>query len=75
MARRNLLVECAMAMVAGKKPLGSTLYPTQRRDGALSPTIECPTKLSLDPSARSGYSLKLRVCDPSERELADKTAD
>ena len=75
MARRNLLVECAMAMVAGKKPPGSTLCPTQRRDGALSPTIECSTRYSLDPSARSNYSLRLRVYDPSERELADKTAD
>ena len=75
MARRNLMVECAMAMVAGKKPPGCTLYSTQRRDGALSHTIECSTRHSLEPSARLKYSLRLRVYDPSERELADKTAD
>ena len=64
-----------MAMVAGKKPPASTLYLAQRRDGALSPTIMCSTKHWLDPFARAKSSLLLKIYGPSERELADKTAD
>ena len=36
MTRRNLLMGCVMAMVAGRKPPASTPYLAQRRDGALS---------------------------------------
>ena len=48
MMRRNLLVGCAMAMVAGKRLPASTLYPAQRRDGAIWPIIECSTRHWLD---------------------------
>ena len=64
-----------MAMVAGKKPLASTPYIAQRRDGALSLTIGCSTRHWLDPFARVKSSLLLKIHGPSERELADKTAD
>ena len=74
MTRQNL-VGCVMAMVAGKKPPASTLYLAQRRDRAFSPTIGYSTRLWLDPFARVNSSFLLRPHDPSERELADKTAD
>ena len=64
-----------MAMVVGKKPPASTPYLAQRRDGALSLTIGCSTRHWLDPFARVKYSLLLKIHGPSERELADKTAD
>ena len=73
--RRNLLVECVMVMVAGKKPPASTLYLAQRRDGALSPTIGCSTKHWLDPLVRVKSNLMLKIHGPSKRELADITAD
>ena len=72
---RNLLVACAMATDAGKKPPASTLYIAQGGDGSLSPTIEYSTRHWLDPLARAKYNLLLKTHDPSERELADKTAD
>ena len=50
-------------------------YLAQRRDGALSLTIGCSTKHWLDPFARVKSSLLLKIHGPSERELADKTAD
>ena len=75
MMRRNLLVGCVMAMVAGKKPPTSTPYLAQRRDGALSLTIGCFTRHSLDPFARVKSSLLLKIYGPSERKLANKTAD
>ena len=75
MTRRNLLVGCAMAMVAGKKPPASTPYLAQRRDGALSLTIGCSTRHWLDPFMRVKSSLLLKIHGPSDRELADKTAD
>ena len=75
MARRNLLVGCVVAMVAGKKPPASTPCLAQRRDGALSPTIGCSTRLWLDPFAKAKSNLLLKIHDPSEGELADKTAD
>ena len=75
MTRRNLLVGCAMAMVAGKKPLASTLYLAQRQDEALLPTIECSTRHWLDPFAREKSYMFLKTHGPSERELADKTAE
>ena len=64
-----------MAMVAGKKLPTSTLYLAQRRDGALLPTIGRSTRHWLDPFARAKSSLLLKTHSPSERELADKTAD
>ena len=64
-----------MAVVAGKKPLASTLYLVQRRDGALSLTIGCSTRHWLDPFARVKSSLLLKIHGPSDRALADKTAD
>ena len=75
MTRRNLLVGCVMAMVAGKKPPASTPYLAQRRDGALSLTTGCSTRHWLDPFARVKSSLLLEIHDLSERELADKTVD
>ena len=44
-----------------------------KRDGALSPIIECSTRHWLDPLARAKSSLSLKMHGPSERELADKT--
>ena len=64
-----------MAIVAGKKPPASTPYLAQRRGGALSLTIGCSTRNWLDPFARVKSSLVLKIQGPSERELADKTAD
>ena len=64
-----------MAMVASKKPLASTPYLAQRRDGALSLTIGCSTSHWIDPFAKVKSSLLLKIHSPSERELADKTAD
>ena len=75
MTQRNALVVCVMAMVAGKKPLASTPYFKQRRDGALSPTIGCSTRHWFYPFARAKSSLSLKIHGPFERELADKTAD
>ena len=75
MTRRDLLVECFIVMVAGKKPPASTPYLAQRRDGALSPTIGCSTKHWLDPFVRVKSSLMLKIYGPSKRELADITAD
>ena len=75
MTRWNLLVRCVIATVAGKKPPTSTLYLAQRWDEALSPTIGCSTRLWLDLFARAKPSLLLKIDGPSERELADKTAD
>ena len=69
----ELLVECAMAMVAGKKPPASRSYLAQRREGALSLTIGCSTRHLLDPFERVKSSLLLH--GPSDRELADKTVD
>ena len=64
-----------MVMVAGKKPPASTPYFAQRRDGALSLTTGCSTRHWLDPFARIKSSLLLKIIGPSDRELADKTAD
>ena len=64
-----------MAMVAGKKPPASTPYLAQRRDGSLSFTIGCSTRPWLDLFARVKSSLLLKIHDPSERDLADKTSD
>ena len=75
MTRRNLLVGCVKAMVAGKKPPASTPYLAQIWDGALLLTIGCSTRYWLDPSARVNSSLLLKMHGPSERELADKMAD
>ena len=47
----------------------------KRRDGALSPTIGCSIRHWLDSFARETFSLLLKICGPSEGELADKTAD
>ena len=75
MIRRNSLVECVMAMVAGKKPPASTPYLAQRRDGALSPTIECSTRHWLDRFVRVKSSLWLKIHGLSDIELANKTGD
>ena len=64
-----------MAVVAGKKPPASTPYLAPRQDGALSLIIGCSTRHWLDPFERVESSLSLKIHDPSERELADKTAD
>ena len=64
-----------MAMGAGKKPPASMLYPPQRRDGALSPTIGCCARHWFDTFARAKSSLLLTIHGPSERKLADKMAD
>ena len=69
------MMGCVMAMVAGKKPPASTPHLAQRRDRALSLTIECSIRHWLDPFARVKSSLLLNIHGPSERELADKTAD
>ena len=63
-----------MAMVADKKPPASTPDLAQRRDGALSLTIGCSTRYWLDPFARVKSSLWLKIYGPSDKELADKTA-
>ena len=64
-----------MALVASKKPTASTPHLAQRRDGALSLTIECSTRHWLDPFARVKSSLLLKIHGPSARELANNTAD
>ena len=64
-----------MAMVAGKKPHASTPYLARGRDGALSLTIGCSTRHSLDPFARAKSSLLSKTHGPSARELAGKTVD
>ena len=64
-----------MAMDAGKKPPTSTPYLAQRWDEALLLTIGYSTRHWLDPFARVKFSLLLKMHGPSERELADKTAD
>ena len=64
-----------MLMVAGEKPLTSTPYLAQKRDGALSLTIGGSTKPWLDPFARVKSSLLMKIHGLSERELADKKAD
>ena len=46
-----------------------------RTDGAISLTIGCSTRQWLDPFVRVNSSLLLKIHGPSERELADKTAD
>ena len=51
----ELVSGSAMAMIAGKKIPVSTLYPPQKRDGDLSPTIECSTRHWLNPYARAKY--------------------
>ena len=53
----------------------ATPYLAQRRNGALTLTIGCSTRHWSDPFARVKYSLLLKIHGPSERELADKTAD
>ena len=73
MTRRNLLVGCVIAMLAGKQPLASTPYLAKSRDGALALTIGCSTRHWLDPFVRVNSSLWLKRHGPSERELADKT--
>ena len=73
--RRNVFVGCVMAIVSGKKSPASTPYLAQRRDGALLLTIGCSTRHWLDPFARVKPNLLLKIHDPSERELADKTED
>ena len=40
-------------LVTGEKTPASTLYPAQRRDGALSPTTGCSTRHWLDPFRES----------------------
>ena len=72
MTRRNLLVECVMAMVAGKKPPVSTPYLAQRGDRALSLTIGCSTRHWPDPFARAKSSLFLKIHGLFERELAEQ---
>ena len=74
MNRWKVLVGCVMTVVAGKKPPASTPCLIERRDGALLPTIGCSTRHWLDPFVREKSSL-LKIYGPSERELADKTAD
>ena len=44
-------------------------------DGALSPTTGCSTRPWLDPFVRAKSSLWLKIHGPSDRELANKTAD
>ena len=66
----HLSVGCVMAMVAGKKPHASTPYLARGRDGALSLTIGCSTRHSLDPFARAKFSLLSKTHGPSARELA-----
>ena len=63
-----------MVIVAGKKTPAFTLYPAQRRDGALSPTIGCSIRDWLDPFARAKSSLLLKTHGPSKRELVNKAA-
>ena len=64
-----------MATVAGKIPPASTPYLPQRLNEALSLTMGCSTRHWLDPFARVKSSLLLKIHGPSERELADKTAE
>ena len=65
--RRNVLVGCVMAMVAGKKPSAFAPYLAQRRDGALSPTTGCSIRRWLDFFAREKFSLLLKIRGPSEK--------
>ena len=67
MVRRNVLVGCVLAVVTGKKPPASTLYPAQGRDRALSYTIECPTRHLLDLLARANPSLLVKTHGSFER--------
>ena len=69
------MVGCVLIIVAGKKPPASTPYLAQRRDGALSPTIECSTRHRLDPFARPKFNLSLKTRNSSEIEQVDKTSD
>ena len=64
-----------MAMVAGRKPPAFTPYLAQRRDRALSLTIGCSIRHWLDPFVIVKSSLWLKIHGPSDRELANKTAD
>ena len=75
MTRRNLFVGCVTATVTGRKPPASTPYLAQRRDGALSLTIGCSTRHWLDPFVRVKSSFWLNIHGPSDKELANKTAD
>ena len=61
-----------MAMVPGKRPPASSLYPAQRRDGALSPTMECSTRHWLDPSARAKFNFRRRHMAVPFRERASE---
>ena len=45
------------------------------KTGAVSPTIGCSTRHWLDPFVRVKSSLWLKIHGPSDRELANKTAD
>ena len=58
-----------MAMVAGRKPPAFTPYLAHRRDGALSITIGCSTRHWLE------VQFVVEDICPSDRELANKTAD
>ena len=72
MIRRNkLLVECTMAMVAGKKPPTSTIYLAQRQDGAPSSTTECFTRHRLDPSVSTKFNFSLKTHDPPDKKLVN----
>ena len=62
---------CATTMVAGQRPLPSTLYLPQRQDGAPSATTKCSTfnRHWLNPSARTNSNLSLKTHDPSTKGL------
>ena len=81
--RRSLGSHDAAGLVGGmchgndcwQEPHPDTLYPAQRRDGALSSTSESSTRHGLDPFARVKSSLSLKTYGPSDKELVDKTAE
>ena len=58
-----------------QEPPASMLYLAQGQNGGLSPTIGCSTRHWFDPFARAKSILLLMINGPSERELADKTAN
>ena len=61
MTRRDLVGCVMLAMVAGKMPPASTLFPAQIRDRGLSPTIEGFTRHWLDPFARDEVGVEREV--------------
>ena len=75
MTQWYLLMGCMVAMIAGKKPPAFSLYPAQRRNGALLLTLKCSSRHWLYLFAKAKCSLLLKTNGASERDLDNKTTD